>query len=134
MNNGKLLAENEALRLALAFYANRFNWKQGRFYTPVLTDNGERARAALTIREDEDTSESQRRALAFLDALAETDRLTARRFMGMIAGLAEMLRTTQGIDEVDAVEHAAEFFASLVWNKVEAPKKARGERFFFFPE
>lgn len=48
---GKMIVENESLRLALEFYANKKNW-QGHFPF-ALADEGERARQVLAELEDD---------------------------------------------------------------------------------
>jgi len=51
IKKGRLMAENEALRLALEFYANKKNW-QGHFCV-AIADEGDRARIVLRELEDE---------------------------------------------------------------------------------
>jgi len=51
IKKGKLMAENEALRLALEFYANKGSWR-GHFCA-AIADEGERARIVLRELEDE---------------------------------------------------------------------------------
>jgi len=51
MKKGKLMAENETLRLALEFYAKKENWRGP--FCAAIADEGDRARIVLRELEDE---------------------------------------------------------------------------------
>jgi hypothetical protein len=51
IKKGRLMAENEALRLALEFYANKGNWRGS--FCAAIADEGDRARIVLRELEDE---------------------------------------------------------------------------------
>lgn len=76
--------------------------------------------AVVTFRE------GVRRVRVFLSALDEIGDVEIKRnIRHMIRTLARELESMQGLNDVEAIEYAAEIIAALVWHKFVAPKKER---------
>lgn len=123
----KTLDNIEAMRLTLEFYAKEANWRNNDF-SPAVDDGGEKARTALTdleaAIEEESNNEANRRVKVFFEALADCDVHLRRRILAHIRELARNLIAVQDLAANDAINIAAEFFAALIWRKVQVPERS----------
>lgn len=62
-------------------------------------------------------TQARQRVNVFFSALSECDERVKRLILAHIRALAKELIDLQGMNEGDAIDYAAEFFAACVWHK-----------------